>query len=211
MTRAEKLLSISSDAISTAAVSIDKRWDDLNPRAVEELRSLLSQKNGFYTFESALHIFPSQGTGQELGLDSWNAESLWRHEYQGLADGLLFFAEDIFGVQFVIRNDGICTFDPETGEQTPFADSVEGWAKEILDDYNLHTGHSLAHKWQSIHGALRPGQRLLPKTPFFANGKFVVENLYACDAVKGMHLRANIAVQIKDLPDGTQIRFKIRD
>ena len=33
-----------------------------------------------------------------------------------LADGLFFFAEDVFGGQFAIRGEQVVTFDPETGE-----------------------------------------------------------------------------------------------
>jgi hypothetical protein len=41
---------------------------------------MLLQKNGFYAFEAALHIFPitaDRGTG----LEGWNPASLWRSEY----------------------------------------------------------------------------------------------------------------------------------
>ncbi|MGD9644213.1 MAG: hypothetical protein AB7U73_00785 [Pirellulales bacterium] len=40
-------------------------------------------------------------------------------------------------------------------------------------------------------------------------GDYVLENLYALDDVKGMRFRASIANQIRDLPDGTKIRFRI--
>src|SRR5580698_6157623 len=53
----------------------------------EELFHMLEQKNGFYAFEYALHVFPLT-SDPETGLEGWNAESLWRNEYQDLADGL---------------------------------------------------------------------------------------------------------------------------
>jgi hypothetical protein len=42
-------------------------------------------------------------------------------------------------------------------------------------------------------------------------GKFSVQNLYALASVKAMRMRGSIAIQIKDLPDGGKIRFKIVD
>lgn len=59
------------------------------------------------------------------------------------------------------------------------------------------------------HGVLVEGQRLVPKLPFVAGGEFEVDNLYAADAVEGMRARGNLAVQIRDLPDGAQISYRI--
>lgn len=55
------------------------------------------------------------------------------------------------------------------------------------------------------------GSRLLPKQLFVLGGSFDVDNLYALDAVKGMQLRAEIARQIRDLPDGTSVTLRLTD
>jgi hypothetical protein len=82
------------------------------------LESLLSKKNGFYAFESALHIFPSSSTTTEIGLDEWNCPNTWINKFNDSGDcSGAFFAEDLFGVQFRISPKGIFTFDPETSEQ----------------------------------------------------------------------------------------------
>ncbi|HKJ51573.1 MAG TPA: SMI1/KNR4 family protein, partial [Gammaproteobacteria bacterium] len=69
----------------------------------------------------------------------------------------------------------------------------------------------LAHQWQVIHGQLPARKRLVPKIPFVAGGEFSIENLFLIDAVEGMKYRADIAIQIKDLPDGTQVKLNIVD
>jgi len=176
-----------------------------------DLFRMLHSCNGFYAFESALHVFPSHSSHQEIGLDDWNKEFLWRDAYEGFCDGCLFFAEDVFGGQFCIKNEKIYTFDPETGSLDYLAEDIEGWAKAILDDYEVLTGYPLAHQWQIQHGALPSKKRLLPKIPFVAGGEFVLENLYLADIVKGMKFRAFFANKIKNLPDGSQIEFKIVD
>jgi hypothetical protein len=53
--------------------------------------------------------------------------------------------------------------------------------------------------------------RLIPKQPFVVGGDFKLDNLSAIEAERGMLLRANLATQIRDLPDGTKITFKITD
>jgi hypothetical protein len=174
-----------------------------------ELTALLAQKDGFYAFEAALHVFPWESRGPEIDLRAWNSPDLWISEYQGMASGCLFFAEDIFGGQFCAGESGIYQFDPETGEKTEIASRLDEWAEAILRDYRVLTGHQLAHQWQQLHGAIAPGFRLVPKVPFVAGGKFEIGNLYLLDAVKAMRLRASFAVQIRDLPDGAKISFKI--
>lgn len=170
-----------------------------------------SPQNGFYAFESALHVFPDRSTGSELGLDQWNSPQLWRAKYEDMAEGLFFFAEDIFGFQFCIRGGDVCTFNPETGDVEPLARDLHEWAEKILSDYNFLTGYPIGHKWQLIHGPIAPRTRLTPKIPFVLGGKFETENLYARDVVEAMRFRGHLAIQIRDLPDGSQIEFQITD
>jgi hypothetical protein len=200
----DKLLQIASPALAPAAPSVPA--DLLAQPGAAALGDLLGRRNGFYAFESALHVFPvgSEGTQDLAG---WNAPGLWRDAYGGLADGLLLFAEDLFGGQFALRDGEVVTFEPETGEVEALARDLEGWARALLDDYELLTGQPLAHAWQRRHGPLPAGRRLLPKTPFVLGGAYEVENLYPLEAVQGMRLRGDIARQLKDLPDGARVRL----
>jgi len=131
-----------------------------------------------------------------------------RNWYQGLTDGLFFFAEDAFGGQFAIRNNDIVSFDPESGEIELLAQSPEEWAAKILLNYAQLTGYPLAHSWQIINGPIPMGKRLLPKIPFILGGRYEDGNLYAVDAVKGMQYRGELWQQLRDLPDGAQVRLK---
>lgn len=204
----ERLIKISSEPISPFAPSGFKTRCNI---IEQELIELLSRKNGFYAFESALHVYPSGAECGQYTLEQWNAPEMWKQQYGDVAVNLLCFAENIFGDQFAIHGDKICRFDSETGECEDFAFNLEEWAEKILLDYNYETGFPLAHAWQEQHGALKPGQRLIPKVPFVLGGDYDVANLFACAALKGMHLRADIYRQIKDLPDGAKIKFEITE
>ncbi len=175
----------------------------------DQLLRMLCQRNGFYALESALHVFPTHSSQNEIGIFDWNESALWRSGYKGMADGCLFFAEDVFGGQFCIKDSKVYTFDPETGLLEYLADDIESWVKMLLSDYEVLTGYPLAHQWQKQNGRLPAGKRLLPKVPFVLGGEFVLDNLYLADAVEGMRFRADIANQIKDLPAGAQIRLNI--
>jgi len=205
----QKLLSISSEPLSQQPVSVNiPDFGDCGPIG-NELLDLLRRKNGFYAFESALHVFPAAPFEKEMTLSRWNSFGLWRHEYRDLADKKLFFAEDAFGNQFCLDNGRVCSFDAETGSSEPLGKTIEEWAKRILADYEVLTGHPLLHQWQAKYGALPVGQRLMPKVPFVLGGEYALENLYSIAAVSGMKTRGNLARQIKDLPDGAHVEFRV--
>lgn len=79
----------------------------------------------------------------------------------------------------------------------------------VLGGDELLTGYPVAHEWQARHGALVEGQRLVPRLPFVTGGAFEIDNLCSAHAVEGMRARGSLAVQIRDLPDGAKIRYRI--
>ncbi|MEP0068923.1 hypothetical protein [Pyruvatibacter sp.] len=170
---------------------------------------LLNHKNGFYAFESSLHVFPDRTFGSEVGFAEWNSQDSWRDEYGPLAANLAFFAEDLFGNQFAISDDGIVIFDPETGKCDHLASDIAEWAHQILIDYEYLTGCRLAHEWQIQHGSIPSGNRLVPKIPFVLGGEYELANLRIADSKLSMFERADIAKQVAGLPDGAHVTLKV--
>lgn len=205
MSSLQRLAQLGHSPVGTQRLDLSQLANAFGPRRAEQLGHLLDLQNGFYAFESALHVLSG------AGLLDWNREDLWRSAYEGMADGAVFFAEDVFGTQFCLREDIVATFDPETGAFETMASSLEHWAQLILDDHAYWTGHPLAHDWQAAHGPLPVGSRLLPVTPFVLGGEYTLENLRAIVATEGMRYRASIAHQIRDLPDGAQIELRVVD
>lgn len=210
MSRAvSRLLGVASKPIAEAVgrVHLPNRRSELE----EELCEILSHRNGFYAFESALLVRPACYAGAPLGTLQWNEPMLWRRDYTSDLGDTLFFAEDVFGAQYCIRDDSVCNFDPETARFEIMCSSLEGWADTVMGATSLRTGFAMAHDWQIKNGPLLPGTRLLPKVPFVCGGPYDVDNLYAIDDVTGMQFRASIANQIRDLPDGSEIVFRPTD
>jgi hypothetical protein len=172
---------------------------------------LLSLKNGFYAFDRALHVFPAASQGDEIGVIEWNEPALWRDAYEGAADGPVYFAEDLFGVQFGLREGAVVRFDPETGESEVIAANLEAWASLVLGDPDYWTGAPVARAWQAEHGPLVPGRRLLPATPFVLGGGYELANFAAIHVVEGMRFRGNVAAQLRELPDGAEVVLKVVD
>jgi hypothetical protein len=206
MTALERLLSISSESLAPAPEAPARILEPypLGP----ELFHMLERKNGFYVFESALHVFPlTSAVG--MSLEEWNSDSLWRNGYKDLAKDFLFFAEDAFQDQFCLSADGVLRFYAETGEHVFMADSIQSWAEQILRDYECETAWPLARKWQVENGSLPAGKRLMPTKPFFLGGEYSTENLWAGDSVEGMRFKADLALQTRRLPDGTAVKLII--
>lgn len=175
------------------------------------LELLLGRLDGFYAFEGALHVRSWMSVGASIiGVADWNAVDLWRGQFKDLDSGTVFFAEDIFGCQFGLDSGmRVVSFDPEIGEIDQVAESLEEWARAMLDSFEVLSGHPLAHAWQMVNGPIAHGCRLIPVTPFVLGGEFSVANLRAVDAVEGMLARANLAKQIHGLPDGTEISYRV--
>ena len=208
MTRIEELLSVGSENLAPATEAMPRfltGW-----RLGAELFAMLKEKNGFYAFESALHVFPIT-PDPASGLEGWNSPSLWRAEYKDLTEGLLFFAEDAFQDQFCLSKDGVIRFHAETGGKEFLADSIEDWADLVLSDYSMQTGWKLAHEWQALHGPLPRGKRLMPKIPFILGGEYSLENLWAGNPLEGLSFKAGIAMRTRDLPEGTKIHLRVTE
>lgn len=211
MKNVRKLLSFADGPLNQTKPVIPQWLGDIAGNLKEELLQMLVECNGFYAFDRALHVFPSNSTTAETGLTDWNDSQSWRKSYEDLACGCLFFAEDTFGGQFCIKDGGVYTFDPETAGLECLADSVEGWAKSVLDDCDVLTGRPLAIAWRERDGMIPSGMRLMPKTPFVVGGEFSIDNLHLLNATDGMEFRGYLANQIKDLPEGAAIRFEVGD
>jgi hypothetical protein len=209
MTSIKKLLSISGAPIGCGAVETSIGQPNGLGGLGRELQALLQNKNGFYAFESALHVLPASRNEEQMTLARWNALDLWRFEYGELTEGKLFFAEDAFGNQFCLDHEHVCSFDAETGELNDLGTNLESWAANLLKDYRVLTGHPLIHEWQVKNGALPVGTRLMPKTPFVLGGEYSLKNLYSLDATRGMKSRGNLARQLKNLPDGARVEFRV--
>lgn len=206
----KRLLDVAErNIVNPLAQAVAPNVGELLPgRIGRELLDLLAKRNGFYAFESALLVRPFSFSGEPLGVIEWNERSLWRNEYADDLGGIVFFAEDVFGAQFCFTQDAVSTFDPETGNRQVIAGSLDAWARWVLEKDRSRTGWPLAQEWKAKFGALEPGQRLLPKIPFVLGGTFEAKNLYKLHDAESLRMRASIANQLRNCPDGSRVVLK---
>jgi hypothetical protein len=101
MSAIDELLSIASAALICAPLRLPVA-PGVGAVGLAALQRMLEKKNGFYAFESAPHVLPAGQAEGVMDLASWNAPELFRQHYGDLVNDYLFFAEDIFGVQFAL-------------------------------------------------------------------------------------------------------------
>lgn len=210
------LLSVAGPALGLEPADLGylERWPlrSVNQHLVDELRGVLTARDGFYAFESALHVRPATaGIRNEPSLSEWNASSLWAASYASDSQDCFFFAEDGLAAQICLWNGAVARLDPETGALEQIAPDLETWAGLVLADPGPLTAFPLVHGWQAENGPLAPGQRLFPRLPFVLGGKYECSNLRAFDTLAGIRFLASIARQIRDLPEGSPVEIKIID
>ena len=173
-----------------------------------ELAELLTRMNGFFVFNAGVQVFRAGDDGLGPDLLTWNDEDTWKYTYDGLADDYFCFGQDLFGVQFAIKDNAeVVTFNPESAHTKPIGDSLESWAEWLLADPDVRGAAGFALNYQRENGALEPDQRLVPLQFFVGGGSYDNDNLVVRDAVTAMRIRGPIAQQVHDLPDGARIRF----
>ena len=206
----KRLLSAAGDSLLPPWTVGEERAVTLFGENGKQLLDLLRQRNGFFAFESSLHVFPLGSSLDRLTLIRWNDPHLWKNAYgELLGQPVLFFAQDVNGNQFGISNQKIILFYSEFAEFEVIAGTLSEWEGILMSDWRGFTGYELAHEWQTRHRSLEEGERLIPKVPFVVGGKYEVNNLYAGQIIDAMRFRASLALQIAAVPDGTAIRLTI--
>jgi hypothetical protein len=176
-----------------------------------ELGELLATTNGFFAFDAGVQVFHGGSDGMGYDVTTWNEPKTWKYTYQGLADDLFCFGQDILGTQFaIVARESVVRFNPETAEVTTIGTSLDDWAAWLLADPSVNATAGLAKVWQDSHGALQPGERLIPKQLLILGGQINLDNLVVKGAAECMRIRGTIAYQVHDLPDGAEIRIEYR-
>ncbi|MCW3010371.1 MAG: hypothetical protein JWO90_775 [Solirubrobacterales bacterium] len=195
-----KLLSVASPGLGAAGGSV--------PGGLPaSLAPLWAERDGWVAFWSALQVFPAAAAGGVPSVAEVNAALA--EAFGELAAGHVAFGQDLFGVLFTWHEDHVCAFDPETAEHEPVADDVEGWAAALLAEPEELVGSAFAFDWQERHGAVEPGERLVPLLPFVLGGEYDDGNLEPRGSLQALRERAALARVVATLPDGAEVEWPL--
>jgi hypothetical protein len=80
--------------------------------------------------------------------------------------------------------------------------------QEFQQDWNMH---ALVEEARAMLGALGEGRKYCLKIPGLLGGEYGGGNLATISLIELIAASGDIAFQIKDLPDGAQVRFRITE
>jgi len=169
------------------------------------LASVLGAANGFILHGGALHV-----RGASLAPEWHSVRAAWRGPnafhtlYESLEASDIPFAQDQMGDQFLIRDGAVIRLAAETGEVETLVDTLDDFFRKVSEDIEGFLNVGLGH-------TLQPGQLLLAYPPFVFQESDAGASLKPAPAGEVILFHAYLARQMRDVPDGGQVGFKITD
>jgi hypothetical protein len=170
-----------------------------------ELVRLLADTNGFILHEGAVHI-----RGACLSPDWHSLRTAWRGPeafhvlYEDVRSSDIPFAQDQVGDQFLIREGIILRLSAETGELGTLVGSLQDFLTGVTSDIEGFLAVGLSHRMQ-------PGQLLHAYPPFCFRESGAGASLRPVPASEVIRFHADLARQLREVPDGGQVEFKLKD
>jgi hypothetical protein len=168
-----------------------------------ELTQILSEVNGFVIHEGVLHVRGACLTPEWHSLRvAWRGTKSICTLYPDVMPDDVPFAEDQVGDQFLLRHGTVIRLIAETGELEPMACGLEEFLVGVNADPAGYLNVALHHK-------LQPGQLLQAFPPFCLRAPGASTSLRPIPAGEVILFHADLARQIRDIPDGGQITLRV--
>src|SRR6185503_16420442 len=135
---------------------------------------------------------------------AWHGAKAFHTLYEDVRPSDIPFAQDQVGDQFLIRDSVVFRLFAETGEIEDLAGTLHDFFSRVSSDIEGFLNVGLGHRMQ-------PGQLFHAFPPFcFDNGgdSVSLKPLPASDVIL---FHADLARQIRDVPDGGQVEFKVTE
>ncbi len=169
------------------------------------LVSVLAEANGFIVHEGALHFRGASLTPDWHSLRyAWRGPSAFHTLYESVMTSDIPFAQDQFGDQFLLRNNAVFRLSAETGEVDQLAESLDAFFRRLAEDIEGFLNIELGKTMQ-------PGQLLLAYPPFIFKESGSGALLKPMQTGQVIAFHADLARQIKEVPDGGRIEIIVPD
>ena len=185
---------------------------DLLDRLPANLAGLLRQINGFIQFHGGLHVRGACHEPDWHSLwDAWDGEAAFWRLYPEVNQADVPFAEDCLGDQFLLRDGVVHQLAAETGEVESMGVGLREFFEAVAVDPVEFLALQPLLQHQEDGGQLEPGQLLAASPPFFTKEAADGVSLAPISAGERRRFLADIAAQLRDVPDGGEIVFRVVD
>jgi hypothetical protein len=171
---------------------------------------LLKQVNGFVAYSGGLHV---RGAVRE---PEWHSlRAVWEgpaalHVLYSAVDAMdVPFGQDALGDQFLLRDGVVYRLVGETGTLQGLDVDLNSFLEQVSADPRGYLNLAPLERFWADGGRLLPGQLLSVYPPFVAKESAAGVSLRAIPAADRVVFLASLARQLRDVPDGARIEFKI--
>lgn len=166
------------------------------------LRTVITH-NGFILHHGAIHF---RGCVKEPAWHSlreaWRGANAFHRLYPGVLEADVPFAQDQIGDQYLLRDKEVFRLDAETGDVTRFEADLESFLSGIANNIAEYLNVGLDHQ-------LQPGCLLHAHPPFCLAESGQGASLRPVPANELILFHADLARQIREVPDGGKIQFTL--
>jgi hypothetical protein len=186
--------------------------EEVLARLPADLVGLLRQINGFIQFEGGLHVRGACRAPAWHSLrDAWEGEAAFHRLYPEVRPEDVPFAEDCLGDQFLLRDGQVWRLWAETGEIESLEVGWSGFFEAVQADPVEYLSLYPLLQFQREGGRLEPGQLLAAFPPFCTKESADGVSLRAIVADERRRFLAELAMQLRDVPDGGKIEFRVEE
>jgi hypothetical protein len=179
-------------------------------RLPADLAAVLRRSNGYVRFHGGFHL---RGACREPAWHSlrgaWDGPSSFARLYpETVTTADVPFAEDCVGDQFLLRDGRVWRLLAETGDVEPLGVGLTDFLAAAEDDPVGYLSLNPLLQYHREGGRLEPGQLLSVYPPFCTAEAAEGVILAAVPAAERRRFLADLAAQLRGIPDGGRIELR---
>lgn len=202
-----RLISLRKKMIPSGVTWTGPSIDDVEVLAgvPKELTALLLKENGVIVRHGALHIRGAVAAPRWHSLrEAWFGEAAFSKLYDTVRPTDIPFAEDMLGDQFLLRDGRVLRLIAETGEIEEKESSLAAFLERVDSHPEDYLNLSLTRE-------IEPGFLLFAVPPFCIQMDTGGYSLKACPAHEVILIHADIARQIRSVPEGGHVILRTKE
>jgi hypothetical protein len=174
-----------------------------------EIAESVRIKNGYIAADGAFHVRGACRSPLWHSLrHAWQGSQALHELYPSVLPTDIPLAQDCFGDQYLLRDESVAHLSGETGEVEPLEIGWFDFVERVEADPIEFLGVQQFQRFRHDGGVLLPGQLLSVYPPFVADST-LPRSIRAIAALELVSWLADFARQIRNIPDGGQIRIKV--
>jgi hypothetical protein len=178
-------------------------------RLPAEYGALLSRANGYVAYHGGLHVRGACLAPEWHSLRAaWEGERAVHRLWPAISPSDVPFAEDALGDQFILRDGLVHRLAAETGDLESLDVDLTGFDAAVRTDPVGYLNLAPLEAFRREGGTLRAGELLSVYPPYCVAAEGA-RSFRAIPALDRLGFLASLAAQLREIPDGTAVRFDI--